>query len=87
MPVPLTPFTMKMSFGAELSLPYFMQAEASGKFSYSVDVSGMEVGIQVAGGRVQCCTDRSAGTIDALFGRQIGGTRSSRARRDRERSS
>jgi len=50
MPVPFTPFTMKMSFGAELSLPYFMQAEASGKFSYSVDVSGMEVGIQVAGG-------------------------------------
>ena len=50
MPVPLTPFTMKMSFGAELSLPYFMQAEASGKFSYSVDVTGMEVGIQVAGG-------------------------------------
>jgi hypothetical protein len=50
LPVPFTPFTMKMSFGAELSLPYFMQAEASGKFSYSVDVSGMEVGIQVAGG-------------------------------------
>ena len=40
---------------------------SSGKFSYSVDVTGMEVGIQVAG-LLPC---RSAGTIDALFGRQI----------------
>jgi hypothetical protein len=50
LPVPYTPFTMKMSLGADLSLPYFLQAEAKGEFSYSVDVTGMEVGIQVADG-------------------------------------
>lgn len=50
LPVPYTPFTMKMSLGADLSLPYFLQAEAKGEFSYSVDVTGMEVGILVTDG-------------------------------------
>ena len=51
-PIPMTPFTMRMSMGAGISLPYFLMAKATGVFSYTADLTGMEVGFTVANGGI-----------------------------------
>ena len=52
-PIPMTPFTMRMSMAAGVSLPYFIMAKASGVFSYTAELTGMEVGITVSNGAIQ----------------------------------
>jgi flagellar biosynthesis/type III secretory pathway protein FliH len=51
-PIPYTPFTMKSKFAATISMPYFLQAKASGTFGYSADLEGMEIGFTVSNGQI-----------------------------------